>query len=220
MARRSGRGKRRRKQGDDRALWFAGLGCTTIAVVISARFVMENPGWAIGIASVAIAAFGAGLFLRYRILQARRQRFLAANTELTKVDLMTGTQFEHLVAERLITEGFRRVRERGRSGDGGVDITAVAPGGTPYAIQCKRYGGSVGAPAVRNFLGALANAFNGHTGILITSGRLTDQARTEALNARQPLILLERDHLADWLIGQRTILTRPMRLAEADDPAT
>ncbi|MFC7592426.1 restriction endonuclease [Nonomuraea antimicrobica] len=121
------------------------------------------------------------------------------------------------------TVDHRRVPARsgkGRSGDGGVDITAVAPGGTPYAIQCKRYGGSVGAPAVRNFLGALANAFNGHTGILITSGRLTDQARTEALNARQPLILLERDHLADWLIGQRTILTRPMRLAEADDPAT
>ncbi|MFC5824998.1 restriction endonuclease [Nonomuraea insulae] len=183
-----------------------GLGAVVLAVILVAQYIAENPGWAMVIASLAIAALGGGLFLRYRVIQTRRVRFLAANTELAKVDLMTGTQFEHLVAERMIAEGFRRVHERGGSGDGGVDITAVAPGGTPYAIQCKRYGGTVGAPQVRNFLGALANAFTGHTGVLITSGRLTRQARTEALNARQSLHVLERDLLADWLIGRSTLL--------------
>jgi restriction system protein len=208
--RRSRRGGRRRrgKPGGKERLWTLGLGLSIITMLLLARFITENPGLATAIASLAIATLIGGLFLRFRLIQSRRRQFLAANTELEKVDLMTGSQFEHLIAERMIAEGFRRVRERGRAGDGGVDITAIAPGGTPYAIQCKRYGGTVGAPEVRNFLGALANAFDGHTGVLVTSGRLTRQARTEALNARQPLVLMERDRLADWLLGKNTLLPK------------
>ncbi|GIH28953.1 hypothetical protein Aph01nite_72630 [Acrocarpospora phusangensis] len=52
----------------------------------------------------------------------------------------------------------------------------------------------------------LANSFAGHTGVLVTSGRLTRQARTEALDARQPLLLVERDRLADWLISPDPLL--------------
>ncbi|MFC4008562.1 restriction endonuclease [Nonomuraea purpurea] len=170
------------------------------------------------IAAAAIVMFGGGLFLRFRMIEARRAQFLAANTELAKVDVMTGSQFEHLVAERMIHEGFHRVRERGRSGDGGVDIVAVAPGGGRYAIQCKRYTRTVGAPEVRNFLGALANAFDGHTGVLITSGRLTRQAREEALNARQRLVLVERDGLADWLTGKITLLPGRRPLVGGGEP--
>jgi restriction system protein len=197
-----------------------GLLGVAIMVALITKFITEYPGWAVTIASLAIAAFGGGLVLRYRVIQARRLQFLSANTELAKVDLMTGQQFEHLVAERLIAEGFRRVQERGRSGDGGVDIVAVAPGGTRYAIQCKRYSKTVGAPEVRNFLGALANAFAGHTGVLVTSGNLSRQAREEALNARQPLVLLERDRLADWLTGRTTLLPKRMPLIGGDELAT
>ncbi|MFB4283221.1 restriction endonuclease [Nonomuraea sp. MTCD27] len=206
MARRSGRRRKRSKPGGKEQLLLTGLVGVVIAAVLVAEFAAEYPGAAMGITALLIAAFAGALFLRYRVIQARRRQFLAANAELAKVDLMSGPQFEHLIAERMIAEGFRRVRERGRSGDGGVDITAVAPGGTPYAVQCKRYSRTVGAPEVRNFLGALANAFAGHTGVLITSGRLTRQAREEALNARQPLLLVERDRLADWLIGRSTLL--------------
>ncbi|MGW0806605.1 restriction endonuclease [Nonomuraea sp. NPDC002799] len=198
-----------------------GVGGVAVAIAFAAKFVSEHPGLAMAIASLAVAAFGGGLLLRYRFIQARRLQFLAANAELEKVDVLTGTQFEHLVAERMIVEGFRRVKERGRSGDGGVDITAVAPGGTPYAIQCKRYSRTVGAPEVRNFLGALANTFAGHTGVLVTSGRLTRQARTEALNARQALVLVERERLADWLTGRFTLLPRRAPLvAEGDELAS
>ncbi|WP_052423038.1 restriction endonuclease [Nonomuraea candida] len=227
MARRSrgggnGRRRRRRRSGGSgkEALWALGLGLAIIVVVLVAEFVAENPTLAMAIALLAIAAFLGGLFLRYRAIQARRMQFLAANAELAKVDLMTGPQFEHLIAERMIAEGFRRVRERGRAGDGGVDITAVAPGGTPYAIQCKRYTNTVGAPEVRNFLGALANAFDGHTGVLVTSGRLTRQARTEALNARQNLVLVERDRLADWLLGRNILLPKQAPLVEGEEPAS
>ncbi|MCK2215968.1 restriction endonuclease [Actinomadura sp. ATCC 31491] len=186
----------------------------------AAWLVAEHPvGTAVG-AGVLAVLFVAGLIARQRVVQARRRLFVAANAELEKVDRLSGPEFEHLVAERLVTDGFRRVRVCGRAADGGVDITAVAPGGGRYAVQCKRYKGSVGAPAVRNFQGALANAFAGHTGVLVTSGRLTRQARLEALEARQPLVLLERDRLAEWLAGAWSLL--PARAgpgAAEEDPA-
>ncbi|GAA2209666.1 hypothetical protein GCM10009850_051250 [Nonomuraea monospora] len=202
-------------------LSLLGLACAFTVAALVAKFTVENPVRATLAAAILIAIFCTAFFLRYRAIQAHRRQFLAANTELAKVDLMTGPQFEHLIAERMIADGFRRVRERGRSGDGGVDITAVAPGGTPYAVQCKRYSRTVGAPDVRNFLGALANAFDGHTGVLVTSGHLTRQARTEALNARQPLILIERDQLADWLTGRTNLTPQRARptLVEGDEPA-
>nr|SBP01225.1 Restriction endonuclease [Nonomuraea gerenzanensis] len=219
MARRSRR--RRRKAGMKEQLALLGLVGAAVVAVLLVKFAVENPVWAVVMAGLLIIGFCGALFMRYRVIQAHRRQFLAANAELAKVDTLTGPEFEHLVAERLIADGFRRVRERGRSGDGGVDITAVAPGGGPYAVQCKRYSRTVGAPEVRNFLGALANTFDGHTGVLVTSGHLTRQARAEALRARQPLVLVERDRLADWLIGRDSLLPRRVRfsLVEGEEPA-
>lgn len=217
MARGSRRGNKRRKSSDLRVMALVGAG---VVITFVAYFITRYPGWAMAITIVLIAALSGGLFLRHRVIQARRLQFLAANAALEKVDLMTGPQFEQLVAERMIAQGFRRVRIRGGAGDGGVDITAVAPDGTRCAVQCKRYNKSVGAPAVRNFLGALANAFNGHTGVLITSGRLTRPAREEATNARQRLLLVDRDLLADWLTGRLALLAKPAPLVEGDEPAT
>ncbi|MFG6198563.1 restriction endonuclease [Nonomuraea sp. JJY05] len=220
MARGSRRGNRRRKSNGIDDLRVMGLVGAGVAIALVAYFITQYPGWAMAITIVLIGALSGGLFLRHRVIQARRLQFLAANAALEKVDLMTGPQFEQLVAERMIAQGFRRVRIRGGAGDGGVDITAVAPDGTRCAVQCKRYNKSVGAPAVRNFLGALANAFTGHTGVLITSGRLTHPARQEATNARQTLLLVERDLLADWLTGRFALLAKPARLVEGDELAT
>ncbi|MEW1836761.1 restriction endonuclease [Nonomuraea angiospora] len=217
MARGSRRGNKRRKSSDLRVMALVGAGVVISFVVY---FITRYPGWAMAITIVLIAALSGGLFLRHRVIQARRLQFLAANAALEKVDLMTGPQFEQLVAEHMIAQGFRRVRIRGGAGDGGVDITAVAPDGTRCAVQCKRYNKSVGAPAVRNFLGALANAFTGHTGVLITSGRLTRPAREEATNARQRLLLVDRDLLADWLTGRFALLAKPAPLVEGDELAT
>ncbi|WP_166427312.1 restriction endonuclease [Nonomuraea mesophila] len=192
---------------------------TCLLGVVIVWFAVNHPVWAAGIAGLLAVLFAGGLVLRHRMIQADRERFLAGNAELEKVDRLPGPAFEHLVAERMIADGFRQVRECGRGGDGGVDITAVAPGHGRYAVQCKRYSRTVGAPEVRNFLGALANTFAGHTGVLVTSGRLTKQARAEALGARQPLILVERDRLADWLLGTVTLLPARSARMPAEDEA-
>ncbi|WP_062349626.1 restriction endonuclease [Herbidospora yilanensis] len=201
----------RKKKGRGEELWILGAVVVASVVAVLWWFVTTYPQWAIAIGVALLAVTAGGLYLRHRMIEADRRRFLAANTELERVDRLTGPQFERLIAERLRTDGFRQVTQRGGTGDGGVDITANAFGHGRYAVQCKRYRGTVGAPEVRNLLGALANAFSGHTGILVTSGTLTRQAKAEAASARQPLIIVERDELADWLLGGRSLLPAPPR---------
>jgi restriction system protein len=67
--------------------------------------------------------------------------------------------FERLCQRLLRESGFTQVRVTGRSGDGGIDgVGLVQLGGLlsfPVLFQCKRYRGSVGAGAIRDFRGAM-----------------------------------------------------------------
>lgn len=69
--------------------------------------------------------------------------------------------FERL-SQRLLREyGFIKVEVTGKSGDGGIDGTGVLRVNLlsfHVLFQCKRYSGSVGAPAVRDFRGPWSGA--------------------------------------------------------------
>ena len=77
--------------------------------------------------------------------------------------------FERL-AQRLLREAdFISVNVTGRSGDGGIDglgIYRLSLLRFPVFFQCKRYRGSIGSSAVRDFRGAMAG--RGDKGLLIT----------------------------------------------------
>lgn len=126
------RGSRKRARKRQRIVTAA-----CVAGVAVVWFAAEYPGWALGITCLLAALLVGGLILRHRMIRAERQRFLAANVELEKVDRMSGQEFERLVAERMIADGFRQVRQRGGAGDGGVDITAYVPAtaGTPFSAS-------------------------------------------------------------------------------------
>lgn len=98
--------------------------------------------------------------------------------------------------------GFTRVTVTGRSGDGGIDGTGIVQiGGLlsfPVLFQCKRYSGSVGAGAVRDFRGAMVGRTD--HGLIITTGTFTRDAATEAARDGAPLIdLVDGDQLLDKL---------------------
>lgn len=63
------------------------------------------------------------------------------------MDEMGGHEFEYFCADLLEKQGFVDVEVTRGSGDFGVDILAEKDGVT-YAVQCKRYQGSVGVEAV------------------------------------------------------------------------
>lgn len=69
------------------------------------------------------------------------------NRRYDGIDEMDGHEFEYFCAELLERQGFTDVEVTRGSGDFGVDILAEKDGVT-YAVQCKRYQGSVGVDAV------------------------------------------------------------------------
>lgn len=68
----------------------------------------------------------------------------------------------------------------------------------PVFFQCKRYRGSVGASAVRDFRGAMAG--RGDEGLLITTGTFTGEAKAEATrDGAPPIDLIDGLRLCDLL---------------------
>lgn len=109
--------------------------------------------------------------------------------------------FERL-AKRLLREAdFDSVNVTGRSGDGGIDGLGVYRLGLvsfPVFFQCKRYRGSVGAGAVRDFRGAMAG--RGDKGLLITTGSFTADGKKEATrDGAPPIDLIQGDRLCELL---------------------
>jgi len=109
--------------------------------------------------------------------------------------------FERL-AQRLLREaGFVSTKVTGRSGDGGIDglgVYRLSLVSFPIFFQCKRYSGSVGAGAVRDFRGAMQG--RGDKGLLITTGTFTSEAIREAnRDGAPPIDLIDGGRLCDLL---------------------
>lgn len=114
---------------------------------------------------------------------------------------MTPDAFERL-AQRLLREaGFIKVEVTGRSGDGGIDgqgVLRVALLSFQVLFQCKRYQGTVGSGAVRDFRGAMVGRSD--KGLIITTGSFSNDAKREATRDGAPAIdLIDGDALCDLL---------------------
>lgn len=138
---------------------------------------------------------------------------LLAVLQATKPDA-----FERL-AQRILREaGFSKVEVTGRSGDGGINgigVLRVNLLSFQVLFQCKRYQGSVGAGAVRDFRGAMVGRSD--KGLIITTGTFTPDAKREATRDGAPAIdLIDGDLLCDLLkqlkLGVRTELVEKMTI--------
>jgi restriction system protein len=120
---------------------------------------------------------------------------------LSVLRAMDPSAFERLSQRLLRQAGFINVVVTGRSGDGGIDGTGVyrmSLVSFPVFFQYKRYLGTVGAPQVRDFRGAMIG--RGEKGLLITTGTFTSAARTEATrDGAPPLDLIDGEELVELL---------------------
>jgi restriction system protein len=110
--------------------------------------------------------------------------------------------FEQLCQAILREAGFSEVVVTGRPGDQGIDghgMLQINPlVSLRVLFQCKRYKGSVSAPQVRNFRGAMAGRAD--QGIIITTGTLTAEARREgSRDGVPPIELIDGEKLVDLL---------------------
>jgi restriction system protein len=115
---------------------------------------------------------------------------------------ITPEAFERLCQRILRESGFIQVEVTGKSGDGGIDGRGVVKLGNLLSFhvifQCKRYSGSVSASTVRDFRGAMVGRAD--KGLLITTGRFTRDARSEAQrDGAPPLDLIDGSGLAAML---------------------
>lgn len=115
---------------------------------------------------------------------------------------MSPDSFERLTKRLLRESGFVQVEVIGRTGDGGIDGKGILKlqNVISYHVvfQCKRYKGSVGSGAIRDFRGAMVGRAD--KGIFITTGTFTRDAITEATRDGAPAIdLIDGDNLAEML---------------------
>lgn len=110
-------------------------------------------------------------------------------------------QFERLARRLLREAGFVSATVTGKAGDGGIDgigVYRLSLLSFPVFFQCKRYIGSVGSGAVRDFRGAMSG--RGEKGLLITTGTYTAEAKREATrDGAPPVDLIDGDQLCDLL---------------------
>jgi restriction system protein len=120
---------------------------------------------------------------------------------LTAMRVMSADAFERL-SQRLLREaGFIKVEVTGRSGDGGIDglgVLRVNLLSFQVLFQCKRYQGTVGAGAVRDFRGAMVGRSD--KGLIITTGTFSNDAKREATRDGAPAIdPIDGDQLCELL---------------------
>ena len=110
-------------------------------------------------------------------------------TLLSIVRGMNPDAFERLGQLILRESGFTMVEVTGRSGDGGIDgagVLRVNLISFHVRFQCKRYSGSVGAPEIRDFRGAMVGRAD--KGLFMTTGGFTKEAEREAVRDGAPAI--------------------------------
>ena len=124
--------------------------------------------------------------------------------------------FERLCQRLLREGGFQQVIVTGRSGDGGIDGHGILQVNAMVSFrvyfQCKRYKGSVGPGAVRDFRGAMMGRAD--KGIILTTGTFTADAKKEAVrDGVPPVELVDGEKLID-MFEQLELGLQPVKTYE------
>ncbi len=143
------------------------------------------------ISMLFVGTFAFVAFLRHR----QRQKLRALST--AQVDQMNGFQFEHYVAGLLQSQGYSNTQVTQASGDYGVDIIALK-GGQKWAVQAKRFQGSVSQDAVRQAVAGCAY-YGCRRSMVVTTNYFTKHAK--GLAHSNGTTLIDRDKLAEWILA-------------------
>jgi len=130
----------------------------------------------------------------------RQEEIAAGQRTLAAIDVMSGTEFEVVVAELCRRDGCTQVRRVGGTGDNGADVLGRLPDGRTMVIQCKRYAPhrTIASREVRDLLGAKVH-FAADAAIFVATTRFSPQA--EAFAIKHHILVLHRDFFGLWNNG-------------------
>ena len=113
-------------------------------------------------------------------------------SELQKIDEMSGLEFEQYAADLLETVGFENVELTASSHDQGADII-MSRDGVRFAVQCKVYSTRLSNTPVQEITAA-REYYGCHVGIVVTNSYFTDSA--VELAAANRILLWDRAYIA------------------------
>ncbi len=127
--------------------------------------------------------------------------------------------FERICQRILRESGFKKVIVTGKSGDGGIDgegILEVNPlMSFKVLFQAKRYQGAVSSSQVRDFRGAMQGRAD--KGIIITTGRFTQEAKKEGIrDGAPPIELVDGEQLVK-LFETNQLGLKPKTIYDIDE---
>lgn len=184
-----------------------GAGGGAVALVLMVMFWASVWPYLLGFLLVAaVGATGWWLWRTDRLLRGRDRRWreedavAAGRRTLAEVDVMTGTEFEELVAGLCRRDGCTQVRRVGGAGDNGADVLGRLPDGRTMVVQCKRYAPSRAIPnrELRDLLGARVH-FRADVAVFVTTSRFTGPSQKFAL--QHDILAVHRDLLGLWNSG-------------------
>ncbi|MFE2288654.1 restriction endonuclease [Streptomyces sp. NPDC059443] len=208
--RRSGRRPRRRKNQHREQVVLTALAATLALGVMAAalRWLAAHP-WTVA-AVLLVAAAGAGAWAWRRGEAARWDQVRANGLRyaLGQLDGLHHRAFEFAVRDLMRRDGCADAQQVGGRGDNGADVKATDPYGRRWVIQCKHKkdgwsGKPVGTPDLHVLNGTGRQIHNGDVLVMLTNGRITDNAVRFAKSQR--LHLVDRHLLADWASGSRPL---------------
>lgn len=137
---------------------------------------------------------------------------------LNLIQSITASGFEKL-CKRLLTEiGINEITITGGTGDQGIDGKGLVKLNDVVSLnivfQCKRYKETVSPHHVRDFRGAMQG--RGEKGLIITTGRFTKEAKSEAnRDGVTPIELIDGDRLVE-LFEKYHLGLKPVTVYEID----
>jgi restriction system protein len=139
----------------------------------------------------------------------RKRRLLDSQKGIDSIRALGWREFEELVGEAYRRQGYTVIESTTAGPDEGIDLLLKKDGGL-VLVQCKQWKSTkVGVNIVRELLGVMT-AKHATSGILITSGVFTQEAKNFA--ADKPIDLVKGNQLLQLIDNvQRQRVTSPKR---------
>jgi restriction system protein len=142
------------------------------------------------IAALSVICIPVLFYLLILLLRwVRRSHYL--NSDIGRIDMMSGAEFEEYLYKKLISFGVN-VQKTLLTKDFGADLIITLEDGFKIAVQAKRYEEKVGLSAVQEVVASLAY-YDCDRGLVITNSEYTDNTRI--LADVNKVILWDRDDL-------------------------
>ncbi|MER2190866.1 MAG: restriction endonuclease [Solibacillus sp.] len=138
------------------------------------------------------------LFVCFKWWMKSRKAKKIRQSDIYKVDQMTGEDFEHFLGELFKKRGYK-VSYTATSGDYGADLV-LKDGRDVIVVQAKRYSGSVGVKAVQEIIGAV-RMYKANEAWVVTNSHFTRQA--EKLAEINDVYLIDREELIKLMKKKR-----------------